>query len=135
MIPSQFVQLDEIPLTSNGKVDKDSLFYSDLNSTKLTSEIQYVFPRNDVEKRLVEIFEEVLQVKGIGVFSDFFESGGNSIKGVKVLSQINKEFKVEVNIQNLFYTPTIDNLASTISFIQSQNKIIEESFILNEIEL
>ncbi|AXY74564.1 amino acid adenylation domain-containing protein [Paraflavitalea soli] len=115
MVPGRFMQLDSIPLTVNGKVDKKKLPAPTDEAVPVTDE-QPVQPMNDVEKRLVAIWQELLGLKGqeIGTRDNFFELGGHSIKAIKILSRISKEFGVVISIQKMFEKPTIEHLASEI---------------------
>ncbi len=133
MIPSYFVQLEKFPVHTNGKVDFKSL--PDPLIAGISSKVTYIPPRNSIEEKLVAIWQEVLEIEKVGVLDDFFELGGHSIKGTKVLSKVNRTFNVEINIKNLFMSPTIEYLASQIQFIENQEQIKSERESLKEIEL
>ncbi|GFZ32347.1 surfactin synthase subunit 2 [Clostridium zeae] len=111
MIPSYFVQLEDIPLTTNGKVDQKALPKPE---TALEVNSQYIAPRNDIEERLSEIFAEVLDINTVGVKDNFFELGGHSLKAVKVMNMIHKEFSIKLSLQELFKSPTIEILAEKL---------------------
>lgn len=87
MVPAAFVNVDEIPLTKNGKVDKKALLA--IEGAELGTAEEYIAPRNEVEERLVNIWSEVLGINAdkISVTDDFFDLGGNSFKALKVYSQ------------------------------------------------
>ena len=123
MVPTHFAQLETMPLTVNGKIDKKSL--SNLKSIGLTTGVEYVAPRNEIEDKLVKIWEEVLQRENIGVKDDFFALGGHSLKALKVVFRVNEEFKIGVKIANLFNTSSIENLAILIAVAlnKKQNKM------------
>ena len=114
MIPGYFVLLDAMPLNSNGKVDKKSL--PDPDGASITDGIDYVAPGNEIEKKLVEIWSEVLEIpkEEISVKSNFFELGGHSLKIVKLYGIIYKEFEVKVDIEQLFDLPSLESLALCI---------------------
>ncbi|WP_202703498.1 aminotransferase class V-fold PLP-dependent enzyme [Flavobacterium sp. UGB4466] len=133
MIPSYFVQLEKFPVLTNGKIDLKAL--PDPLTEGISTKVAYVAPRNAIEKELVSIWQEVLDKEKVGVLDDFFELGGHSIKGTKLLSQINRAFNVEINIKNLFMSPTIECLAAQIKFIETQEQIKSEKESLTEIEL
>jgi acyl-coenzyme A synthetase/AMP-(fatty) acid ligase len=76
MVPSFFVQLEAIPLTVNGKIDRKALPEPDVRGQIAQG---YVEPRNEIEKRLVEIWKQVLGVNKVGIYDNFFELGGNSL--------------------------------------------------------
>ncbi|MBD0255793.1 MAG: amino acid adenylation domain-containing protein [Cytophagales bacterium] len=93
MIPSRFVCLEALPLTSNGKIDHEALAL--LEGSEESHE--YAAPASDMERLLVEIFESVLGKRGVGVEDDFFALGGDSIKAVQIVSRLHKAgFKLEV---------------------------------------
>lgn len=113
MIPSHFIMLDELPLTSSGKVDRKALPEVDFTNT----EVEYVAPTNEVEKNLTKIWAEVLDLPaaGIGIDHNFFELGGHSLKATKVISMIHKELSIKVPLVEFFERPTIKNLAVLIA--------------------
>ena len=111
MIPAIFMELDELPLTANGKVDRKVLPKPDL--TKI-AERRYKEPRNETEKRLEAIWEEVLGCEKIGIDENFFELGGNSITMVKVRTEISREFNVDLALKELLKYNTIEKLSEIL---------------------
>ena len=105
MLPAHFVQLEELPLTSNGKLDKKAL--PDPEGLGMSTGVEYVAPRNEIEEKLVVIWEEILGTENIGVQDNFFELGGHSLKATQLISRINVELNVKINIKNIFIEPTI----------------------------
>jgi amino acid adenylation domain-containing protein len=107
MIPLYFIRLGKIPVTPNGKVDKKAL-----PLPGLTAEETYIAPRNAMEKKLVDIWSEVLGIEKdkIGIESDFFELGGHSLKATILITRIHKAFNVKVALGQLFEQPTIRGL-------------------------
>ena len=106
MLPSVFVNLNEIPLTPNGKIDIKSLPDLDISS----NEESYVAPRNDLERRLCVIFADALQLDRVGIKDDFFGLGGNSILAVNLISRINIELGVNYNVLDFLDSKNIYNL-------------------------
>jgi amino acid adenylation domain-containing protein len=133
MIPAFYVQLDELPLTSNGKVDKRAL--PDPEGSEMASGTEYIAPRTDTEHKLVQIWEEVLVKENIGVRDDFFALGGHSLKAMKLVSKINQELQSALKIGNIFISPTIEDLSQIIDFALNQKKLKQNSTNLKEIEL
>ncbi|WP_165760254.1 non-ribosomal peptide synthetase, partial [Niastella populi] len=80
MVPAHFVQLESMPLTANGKIDKKSL--PDPEGLELSSGVEYVAPRTEPEKVLVSVWSDVLKREGIGVKDSFYNLGGDSIKSI-----------------------------------------------------
>jgi amino acid adenylation domain-containing protein/FkbM family methyltransferase len=107
MIPHAFVTLDQMPLTANGKVDRRKLPVPDSTRTETAAIVE---PRTPVEKVLVDIWSDVLNVK-VGVEDDFFELGGHSLLATQVMSRIREAFGIEAALRNLFEKPTIAELA------------------------
>lgn len=113
MLPSWVIRLDEMPLSSNGKVNKKALPLVDL--TELQKMAQYESPVGDTEERLATIWQRVLDRADIGVLDNFFQIGGQSLKATQIVSRIFKEFKAKVELNDLFSNPTIRSLAAVIA--------------------
>ena len=111
MIPAYFIQVEEIPLTKNGKVDRRLL--KELGGIELLSEATYVAPETAEEKTLVSIWKEVLDVDQVGVQDNFFELGGNSLMVVQVVNSVQKQLGKVISIQDFFSNPTIADLVKT----------------------
>lgn len=122
MVPSYFVQLEEFPLTTNGKLDKKAL-PNPINTGLITS-TEYVAPGTDIEKQLVNIWSNVLGIepKHIGIHNDFFALGGHSLKATKVISQISNEFSVKLTIKDIFTNTTIKKIAESIEMVSLANE-------------
>ena len=112
MVPSVFVMLEKLPLTSNGKIDYRALPPPDGDNLGLKNE--YVAPRTDVEQLLRNIWHEVLGVERIGIHDNFFELGGQSILLLKVQRKIRERFEQELSLVELFKYPTIHLLAERL---------------------
>ncbi|GGG24223.1 hypothetical protein GCM10011344_26200 [Dokdonia pacifica] len=112
MIPDVYIQLDTIPLNENGKLDKDAL--AQIKGVKLSKEIPYVAPENDIQEKLASICQELLQRERIGIRDNFFMLGGNSLRAIQFTSRVSKEFNVKIDFVTLFSNPTIEKLASEI---------------------
>jgi tyrocidine synthetase-3 len=107
MVPSFFVQMEQFPLTPNGKIDRKALPAP--SGDQLLAE--YTAPRNETEQALAEIWQSVLGVDQIGVKDHFFELGGHSLKAMVMLSHVSNRFGAEVPLRELFASPTIEGLA------------------------
>lgn len=113
MIPSHFVVVDKIPLTNSGKVDRNKLRQIEGVSIKTT--VAYVTPQNDVEQKLVTIWEGIFNIPKIGVLEDFFTLGGHSLSATHLSNIINKEFNVKINLRDIFENRNIQSLAKKVS--------------------
>ncbi len=129
MIPAFFIKLESMPLTPNGKLDRKSLLEPE---GKINTGAEYEVARNEVEEKLVGIWEDVLGVTNIGINDNFFELGGHSLKAIKLLSRINKEFNIESAIKNIFNNQTLKELAVCIEKTKDDtvNKVREDNIIL-----
>lgn len=112
MVPSAFVVMDELPLTANGKVDYRALPAPD---GKEFLENAFVAPRNTLELLLTNTWEDVLEVRPIGVKDNFFDLGGNSLLAIRLFAQIEKVCGKKVPLATLFQAPTVEQLASLLS--------------------
>jgi amino acid adenylation domain-containing protein len=118
MVPSFFVTLDALPLTPNGKVNRQALAAVEAAGSEPAHGI--VKPRNRLELELLRIWEEVLNIKSIGVNDNFFELGGHSIIAVRLFAQIEKKFEKKLPLATLFRAPTIEQLASYLRHEKSE---------------
>jgi amino acid adenylation domain-containing protein len=112
MVPSVFAFIDEIPLTPNGKADIKKLMQSEVRAAQRETPAEA--PRDEVEARLVQIWERVLDVRPIGIRNNFFDVGGYSLMIMKLFTQINKAFDRSLPIATIFRSPTIAQLATLI---------------------
>ena len=100
MVPTFVIELDEIPLNVNGKVDKKALPDVDRASSKT----EYVAPRNEIERDIVNAFERVFEQENIGICDDFLQLGGDSLAAIKLISLL-KDYDVTVADILSLHTP------------------------------
>ncbi|OEU67171.1 MAG: hypothetical protein BBJ57_13615 [Desulfobacterales bacterium PC51MH44] len=112
MVPRHFVQMDKLPITSSGKINRNYLPVPDVNLRN--SEKSYAGPRTFQEQLLTEIWTEVLGLETIGIYDNFFELGGHSLSATRVISCIRGKFQTEISLRMLFEKPTIAELAAVI---------------------
>ena len=123
LIPQSITILDHMPLTDNGKINRKAL-----NSIQPEAPVSnYEGPRNEIEGKLVVIWEEILNRTPIGIHDDFFELGGHSLKATRVVSRIYNDMQVKVEFRNIFAHPTIAQLAEVIetSSVSSYDQIVK----------
>ncbi|MBN3924782.1 non-ribosomal peptide synthetase, partial [Nostoc sp. NMS4] len=118
MVPSAFVLLESLPLTSNGKVDRRALPKPELDSTLLE---KFVAPRTPIEEMLAQIWAQVLKVEQVGIYDNFFELGGHSLLATQLLSRIRTSLKVELPLRSLFTAATLAELAHLVGQLQQQS--------------
>jgi amino acid adenylation domain-containing protein len=112
MVPAWFVPLPALPLTANGKLDREALPAPAGDRAELGRE--YVAPAGPVEERLAAIWAEVLRRERIGAQDNFFELGGHSLLATQVLSRMRQELDVELPLRLLFDSPTVAGVAAAI---------------------
>ena len=123
MLPSAFVPLQELPLTPTKKVDRKALSALDLQrqdeaqaggiSQRPDEQISNL-PRTDVERKLLDLWEDTLCIKGLGIHDDFFVLGGHSLLAMKLIALAQETFRVELPFRKLFEQPTIATFARTV---------------------
>jgi len=111
MVPAAFMPLEALPLTPNGKVDRKAL--PDPGNARPLME-GLATPRDAVELKLTEIWENVLGIHPIGIEDKFFDLGGHSLLAVKLIAQIEKVFGRRLRVATIFQAPTIEQLAAVI---------------------
>ena len=112
MIPSRFMQLEEMPVTHNGKIDRKALPEPD----KIVSGGEYIQARNEYEMKIEELWQEILSIKRrIGINENFFDLGGHSIKIIALSARIHKVFNVEIPLKDMFDNQTINQQAEFIT--------------------
>jgi amino acid adenylation domain-containing protein len=109
MIPSAFVFLDAFPLTPNGKIDRAAL-----PPVGSVNNPVAVAPADEIEARLAELWCYALGINSIDVEADYFEMGGHSLMAVRLLCEINREFKTELPLGTLLDAPTVRKMMETI---------------------
>lgn len=116
MVPDAFVPLPSLPLTANGKVDRERL--AEMSKAGRHADDNFVAPRTELEEELAGIWAEVLKVERVGISDNFFDLGGHSLLATRLIFQLREHFHVDVPLRALFEAPTIAALAPVI--VQSQ---------------
>ncbi|UAA37208.1 amino acid adenylation domain-containing protein [Paraneptunicella aestuarii] len=116
MVPGHYYVLDDLPLTSNGKLNRKVLPYPAANAL---SQREYVAPRNELENRLSDLWKEILELEEVGVNDNFFELGGHSLHAMRLVSQIRKTFDVDIALSAILRFPTISACAEEITSLQN----------------
>ncbi len=129
MIPAYFTKLDELPLDSNGKINRKVL---PKPAGLMEIGTQYVAPRNEIEEKLVEVWQNILNVDHVGIKDSFFALGGNSLSIIKVNEEINKILDHEIKLMDLFKYHTIEMF---MDYYESQfGVVVDEDNEENTIE-
>lgn len=122
MIPSYFIKIEKIPLSPNGKVDKNKLIKPDLSEVK--TGINSYF-RDEYDRKIIEIWKEILGEIQIGIDDSFFELGGDSLQIYKVATRVESEFKIKLPLEELYRKP----------YIRDISDIIKQSLSIETIEI
>ena len=133
MVPSAFIMLDAMPLTPNGKVNRSALPAPDIS--RIEPELGFAAPRTSTEKKLAGIWAEVLGLKQVGIYDNFFNLGGHSLLAGQVVARISQVFQVGLPLNALFERPTIAALSELViaaEFEQADSSTLEQ--ILAEVE-
>ncbi|WP_158892624.1 non-ribosomal peptide synthase/polyketide synthase [Amycolatopsis anabasis] len=109
LVPAAFVRIDRLPLTPHGKLDRRALPAPDWSGVAA-----YVAPRDEPERIVTEVWAEVLGLERVGVEDNFFDLGGDSILGIRVLSRLRAVLGVELSVRTLFTAPTPARLAAAL---------------------
>jgi len=125
MVPSVFMILDEMPLTPNGKIDRSSL--PQLDTTPLATE--YVEPANDIESKLVAAWEQVLNLKKVGVRDNYFELGGDSIRAIQIAALLHQQ-GLGIRVRDLFQFPTITAIAPQVKRLR---RVADQSLVVGPV--
>jgi acyl carrier protein len=112
MIPSRFIFLDTLPITSNGKVDRNALPVPAFSRHHIDG--PYVAPRDSIEEKLAKIWAAILGIKQIGIKDNFFYLGGDSLLATGLLIEIKKVTGRDLPVRSLFEFPTIEQLAAVV---------------------
>jgi thioesterase domain-containing protein len=111
MVPAAFIELQSFPTTPNAKVDRKAL---PAPQAADFSNGEYIAPRNEVEQKLVAMWEKILGISPVGVRTSFFDLGGRSILAARLFMQISRDFGKDVPLAALFEAPTIEQLAKRL---------------------
>jgi amino acid adenylation domain-containing protein len=120
MVPSVFALLDEMPITPNGKADRNAL--PEPEQLRIQPEDSYETPRNTVEETLVEMWAEALGIERVGIHDNFFDLGGHSLLVTQLNSRVKERFQIEIALRSMFESPTVATLAQLIEQCQAQPK-------------
>jgi len=111
MIPRYFIGLEQMPVTPTGKIDRARLPEPD---ETITGRAEYEPPTNEIEEKLVSIWQEILEAEKIGVHDNFIDLGGHSLLVISIISKIHQVFNVELQLRDVFDHPTVRELSRLI---------------------
>ncbi len=120
MLPHSIELLRDMPLTANGKVDRRAL--SQKGAKIALPDSSAAAPASECEEKLLDVWKEVLKVESAGIRDSFFELGGDSLVGTRMISKIRELFGVEISLRSLFSASTVELLAKHIEALMSEEK-------------
>jgi acyl carrier protein len=112
MVPATYVQLESLPLTPSGKVDRSAL--PPVTSANTLRDNEYVEPRTPVEEKIAEILGQLLGLDSFGAEDNFFMLGGHSLLGTQVIIRLRDTFGIELSLRTIFESPTVAELAARV---------------------
>ena len=130
-VPSHFAVLDKLPLTPNGKVDRRALPAPD--STAQSPAETFIAPRTPEEAKIAEIWSDVLDIKPIGIETNFFDLGGHSLLATRVVTRIRETFSLNVPLRVMFDSPTIAGVAAHVANAQTQDDVTSIAAMVEEL--
>ncbi|MEM6867447.1 MAG: amino acid adenylation domain-containing protein, partial [Cyanobacteria bacterium P01_C01_bin.121] len=131
MIPAAFMLLETLPLTPNGKVDRRALPAPSIERPALNE--TFIPPLTPLEQKLAKMWSAVLSIAEIGVNDNFFELGGDSLQTTQLISQIEKDYKVVVQLLDFFSIPTIAGLAGAIQRVHTDREVPTEHMSISQL--
>jgi amino acid adenylation domain-containing protein len=111
MLPSIWVQIESIPVNSNGKVDKKALPEPDMGENLYH---KFVAPESEIEVQIANIWKGLLNLEEISVHDNFFDLGGHSLMALRIISAIRKQLRTEIEIIDLVNNPTVYGLSKLV---------------------
>jgi amino acid adenylation domain-containing protein len=128
MIPSAFVRMEKLPLTPNGKIDRIKLPMPEIVKTVSTEAVDAV-PKNELEKIIAQVWQEVLKVEKVGVNDNFFDLGGHSLLMTKVHLKLKETLKTEITMLDMFKYPTVSSLAKFMNGDKKEEQALQSGLL------
>ena len=135
MVPSRLIIVEELPLTSNGKIDRKALL--ELGYQGGTEKMEHEPPTSKIESVLAGIWSETLEIElsNIGRNENFFELGGHSLRVIKAIHQIEKTLGVQVSIEIFYNSPVLFEQADHVEFLIKREAMGKKKDDMSEIRL
>ncbi|WJM89444.1 non-ribosomal peptide synthase/polyketide synthase [Pseudomonas brenneri] len=126
MVPGQWIVLERMPLSPNGKLDRKALPKAD----PVLAQQVYQAPETEIEQQIAEIWQGILHIERIGLGDNFFDLGGHSLLATQAVSRINSQLGIDIALRLIFETPTLAEFAQAV--LESRSALSEEG--LSDIE-
>ena len=121
MVPAAYVEMERLPLTANGKLDRRGL--PEPGGERPELEVGYEEAGTETEKKLAEIWAQVLGVEKVGVHDNFFDLGGQSLLATQIISRSRKALHIELPLRRFFEAPTVAEQAGAVSEIETGKRL------------
>ncbi|HYP28778.1 MAG TPA: thioesterase domain-containing protein, partial [Blastocatellia bacterium] len=109
MVPDQIIELEQMPLMANGKIDRKALPRCESSRQKTPAKEKHLLDRTELQ--LIQVWEEVLCVQCVDITDNFFELGGNSLAAVSLCARLRKIYGAQISVRMVFDAPTIESMA------------------------
>jgi amino acid adenylation domain-containing protein len=123
MRPVEWVRVESLPLTGNGKVDRKALWKT--GRAEASERRAYLPPRTPIEQTLTEVWGQALGVERVGITDNFFELGGHSLLAMQIVARVRESFKVDLPLAKLFDHPTVAAMAEMIADVQAEQSPVK----------
>ena len=127
MIPKKIIQVEAVPLLSNGKVSKRKLIDLIQEQMDEVAVDKFIEARTEIEKRVSDLWKKVLNINKVDIFTDFYEQGGDSIITIKLLTLLEKELNVKISLKTFMLNSSVNKIAKIIENSNNLEKSNEES--------
>jgi amino acid adenylation domain-containing protein len=124
MVPAAFVILPELPLTPNGKVNRKALPIPE--RTRQTERV-YVAPRGEAERRIAQIWQDLLRIEAVGLDDNFFDLGGYSLLLVRMVARLQDAFHKDISVMDLFQHPTVREQAKLLGGEEGEDTLLQDA--------
>lgn len=128
MIPKSYIFIDEIPLSTNGKIDRKKLLALHQESVENKDVVSDV-PKNDLEYEIYNIWKSIFEVEKLSIYSNFFDLGGDSLMMINAIEKIEKSLNIKLSMKEFYSNPSIFKLSEHIA----RNLKIQDDIVLGEI--
>jgi acyl carrier protein len=132
MVPSIIVKLDQMPLTPNGKLDRRSLPRP--QGIMRRQGVEYVAARNELENKIVGVWQRVLQLEQVGIHDNFFDLGGHSLLLVRLNMELRHDLGGEMSIVDLFRYPSIADYAGFLALDVPETDVLKAALMVEKLE-
>ncbi|WP_369303278.1 amino acid adenylation domain-containing protein [Pseudomonas sp. N2-5-1-1] len=123
MVPAQWMLLDHMPLSPNGKLDRKALPKADAHLQVR----EYVAPSSELERQIAAIWAEVLDMERVGLNDNFFELGGHSLLATQVVVRLREQLHAEFDVKSIFTTPTLADFSAYVAAQQANNSPVQDA--------